>query len=167
MSTRLLGQSLPAMAKKTLEITKEVEFVAPNMNLNRTEWTTIGDLVIGDIIHKIDKQIQHDGSPLKSNPPGYAAMKAEKNWTQGGVVKALIARFGRLVRRYGWARTVQKFGVTVRPRSGIEQRIVQNVQERGYTGWMKPGKEFEKALRELLKQVIEKKLRKAAKGKRA
>lgn len=139
-----------------VQMFSEVTGSMPDFKIGNAGWAKVGQVVEGSIKDNILSQRQIDGDRIKVNAPSTRARKRKKGRPQLSLVDAKK----RLISKAGWFSTVITNGVRVSP---AFPNIVRWVQQKGYTGWIGPGKKGVSAIKGIFFQLYNKSIDKRRK----
>ena len=154
-----------------LKITRVQKFVAPGLDIGKA--TSAGGMVkrriaraaLASIMDNVKKQQQADGSLIKENTPGTRRSKAARGTLWHGVAMSLVDEEHRFVKPANWRSVWQGKVLTIEPlEAGGDpglKTLVEEVQERGYTGWFAVQAADLEALGQILLDWVHKKLQAA------
>lgn len=128
------------MIKTSVEIERIGDPIIKHLRLDSSWWRLVGEKMAHGITDNIKRQTQHDGKPIKEN----SVSTKEKKRLAGRVLLSLADDPGqwRLFAYEKYNIEAENNGVSVSPKA---QDIAIGVQERGYTGWMRPPAQYVRA----------------------
>ncbi len=120
-----------------------------DLRLSPMFWEKAGKIVVGDIVTRVERQLQPDGARIKRNAP---ATREKKRREGKNPMLSLIDTGTRFVRAsgYGVELLPQGRGVRVYPRA---QDVARRLVAAGYR-WVGLGRQGVAALRALLREEI-------------
>jgi hypothetical protein len=128
----------------------------PDLRLTNRFWRAAAELARDGIVGNVRAQQQADGNPLKRNAPSTRARKQKLGRAQLSLIDDPSQY--RFARKSNYEIVVRKDSMIVRPRA---QKILRYVQDKGYTGWMRPPvKWMADGLRKLLLAALKKRRKK-------
>ena len=127
----------------------------PKLQVSRRHWTAVGNIAIGDMLERVDRQLEPDGKPLKRNAPSTLARKRRRD----AFPLSLVDTGKRFHRKSGYEikRLPRGAGVIVAPR---DKKVTGYVIKMGYNligmsreAWAAVRAVIRAALRESIKKA--------------
>lgn len=136
----------------------------PKLRLDRHAWGLVGDIAIGDMLERIDKQQAPDRRKLKRN----AKSTRERKRRQGKPILALHDTGKRFHRPEGYKKKFMRRGrgVVVFPKDRKVAKYVTSMYPEHRTGyrWIGMSKAAWRAVRALIRKELRKQIKKARRG---